>query len=473
MNENEISSETMEFTSTKINQKEKNKKGKIKFLICGFLVVISIAIGLFIGYKKLNNDPMSIYRDSINGIYKKLNNALKESKDKNFTTLDLTKDPFIVDLKAKLDSNIPELKPFTGLDYHLNVGMDLANKKMNMGLDIDENNNSLLNLVLSVIDKNIYLKLYDKILDLGEEDIFGNMNIETYFKVNGNNAKFDYDNYMYILKEIKTIIIDSLDKNKFKMEETKITLNTKEYKVKKAIYNLDKENVERTIKFINSKILKNEKLLKTIAESIGLKEEELKEKLNEEVNTNNINDIKINLYADKLNNIIAGSVETENEEIIKFDCIDQKTNFVIAKDNQKLTVTAEENNNIVITFAEEYRELFKITIEENNKNYKIPFTFNSEGNAINGILELNNISETKESLSVDFVFSLNTTISSEKIDFKIDGNYKISKKDLSTIDPTGSIKIEDISEEEAMEIFEKLNSLFTKFCLNDLAGWII
>lgn len=473
MNENEISSGTMELTSSKINHKEKNRKGKIKFLICGFLVVISIAIGLFIGYKKLNNDPMSIYRDSINGIYKKLNNALKESKNKNFTTLDLTKDPFIVDLKAKLDSNMPELKPFTGLDYHLNVGMDLANKKMNMGLDIDENNNSLLNLVLSVIDKNIYLKLYDKILDLGEEDIFGNMNIETYFKVNGNNAKFDYDNYMYILKEIKTIIIDSLDKNKFKMEETKITLNTKEYKVKKAIYNLDKENIERTITFINSKILKNEKLLKTIAESMGLKEEELKEKLKEEVNTNSINDIKINLYADKLNNIIAGSVETENEEIIKFDCIDKKTNFVIAKDNQKLTVTAEENNNIVITFAEEYRELFKITIEENNKNYKIPFTFNVEGNAINGILELNNISETKESLSVDFVFSLNTTIASEKIDFKIDGNYKISKKDLSTIDPTGSIKIENISEEEAMEIFEKLNSLFTKFGLNDLASSII
>ncbi len=473
MNENEISSETMELTSPKINQKEKNRKGKIKFLICGFLVVISIAIGLFIGYKKLNNDPMSIYRDSINGIYKKLNNALKESKNKNFTTLDLTKDPFIVDLKAKLDSNMPELKPFTGLDYHLNVGMDLANKKMNMGLDINENNNSLLNLVLSVIDKNIYLKLYDKILDLGEEDIFGNMNIETYFKVNGNNAKFDYDNYIYILKEIKTIIIDSLDKNKFKMEETKITLNTKEYKVKKAIYNLDKENIERTIKFINSKILKNEKLLKTIAESIGLKEEELKEKLNEEVNTNNINDIKINLYADKLNNTIAGSVETENEEIIKFDCIDKETNFVIAKDNQKLTVTVEKNNNIVITFAEEYRELFKITIEENNKNYKIPFTFNSEGNAINGILELNNISETKESSSIDFVFSLNTTIASEKIDFKIDGNYKISKTDISTIDPTGSIKIENISEEEAMEIFEKLNSLFTKFGLNDLAGSII
>lgn len=473
MNENEISSGTMELTSSKINHKEKNRKGKIKFLICGFLVVISIAIGLFIGYKKLNNDPMSIYRDSINGIYKKLNNALKESKNKNFTTLDLTKDPFIVDLKAKLDSNMPELKQFTGLDYHLNVGMDLANKKMNMGLDIDENNNSLLNLVLSVIDKNIYLKLYDKILDLGEEDIFDNMNIETYFKVNGNNAKFDYDNYMYILKEIKTIIIDSLDKNKFKMEETKITLNTKEYKVKKAIYNLDKENIERTITFINSKILKNEKLLKTIAESMGLKEEELKEKLKEEVNTNSINDIKINLYADKLNNIIAGSVETENEEIIKFDCIDKKTNFVIAKDNQKLTVTAEENNNIVITFAEEYRELFKITIEENNKNYKIPFTFNVEGNAINGILELNNISETKESLSVDFVFSLNTTIASEKIDFKIDGNYKISKKDLSTIDTTGSIKIENISEEEAMEIFEKLNSLFTKFGLNDLASSII
>ena len=52
MNKNEISSETMELTSPKINQKEKNRKGKIKFLICGFLVVISIAIGLFIVYKK-------------------------------------------------------------------------------------------------------------------------------------------------------------------------------------------------------------------------------------------------------------------------------------------------------------------------------------------------------------------------------------------------------------------------------------
>jgi len=475
MNENEINSESInnqndmkEVTSVVEMNKEKNKNGKIKFLICGFLVIIAIAIGLYVGYKKLNNDPIGIYKDSINGIYKILNKALKESKDKEFKAFDLANEPFTIDLKAKLDSNMTELKPFTGLDYHLNVGIDLANKKMNMGLNIDENNNSLLNLVLSVIDKNIYLKIYDKILDLGEEDIFGNIDIDTYFKVNGNDAKFDYDNYIYILKEIKTIIIDSLDKDKFDMQQETITINNKEYKVKNAIYNLDKENMERTIKFINSKILKNEKLLKAIAESIGIKEDELKEALKKETDTSNIKDIKINLYADKLNNIIAGSVESENEELIKFDSIDE-TNFIIEKDNQKLTITIKKNN-VIIIFNEGYNELFKINIEENNKNYKIPFTFNIEGSPINGILELKNINETKESSSVDFIFSLNTTIESEKIDFKIDGSYKLSKENINTINPSGSIKIENISEEEAMEIFTKLNALLEKFGLNDLVG---
>lgn len=476
MNENEINSESInnpndmkEVTSVVEMNKEKNKNGKIKFLICGFLVIIAIAIGLYVGYKKLNNDPIGIYKDSINGIYKILNNALKESKDKEFKAFDLANEPFTIDLKAKLDSNMTELKPFTGLDYHLNVGIDLANKKMNMGLNIDENNNSLLNLVLSVIDKNIYLKIYDKILDLGEEDIFGNMDLDTYFKVNGNDAKFDYDNYMYILKEIKTIIIDSLDKDKFDIEKETITINSKEYKVKKVIYNLDKENMERTLKFINSEILKNEKLIKAIAESTGLKETELKESLNKEIDTSDIKDIKINLYADKLNNIIAGSVESENKEVIKFDSIDDETNIVIEKDNQKFTITIKKNN-VAISFNDGYNELFKISIEENNKNYNITFTFNIEGNPINGILELKNIKETKESTSVDFIFSLNATIESEKIDFKIDGSYKLSKENINTINPSGSIKIENISEEEAMEIFTKLNALLEKFGLNDLVG---
>lgn len=449
--------------------KEKNKKRKAKFLICGVLVIIAIAVGLYVGYKKLNNDPMGIYKDSINGLYKILNNAINESKDKNLDSIDISKEPFVFELNGKLESDMPELKNFTGLNYHIATGMDLANKKINVGLDIKDNKDSLVNLILSVIDKNIYLKIFDKVLDLGEEDIFGNIDLNTSFSVNGNSAKFDYDNYSYILKEFKTIIIDSLDKNKFAMEEETITINGKEYKAKKAIYNLDKENMERTLKFIKERILKDDKLITAISESIGITETELKDALNEEIDMNGYNDIKINLYTDKLNNLIAGSTTINNSEI-RFDCVNDEVNFEIKDDSNSLKVVKEKNDNIVISYNENSSQLFKITFEGNDKNFKIPFLFNIEGSTISGTIELKNIETSKDSASADIIFSLNTMIENQKIDFTIDGNYRVAKTNIETLDTTNSIKIDDITEEEAMEIFEKLGTLLERFGLSDFIG---
>lgn len=476
MNENELNSETIsnenglsQIVVPEGSPKEKNKKRKAKFLICGVLVIIAIAVGLYVGYKKLNNDPMGIYKDSINGLYKILNNAINESKDKSLDSIDISKEPFVFELNGKLESDMPELKNFTGLNYHIATGMDLANKKINVGLDIKDNKDSLVNLILSVIDKNIYLKIFDKVLDLGEEDIFGNIDLNTSFSVNGNSAKFDYDNYSYILKEFKTIIIDSLDKNKFAMEEETITINNKEYKAKKAIYNLDKENMERTIKFIKERILKDDKLITAISESIGITETELKDALNEEIDMNGYNDIKINLYTDKLNNLIAGSTTINNSEI-RFDCVNDEVNFEIKDDSNSLKIIKEKNDNIVITYNENSSQLFKITFEGNDKNFKIPFLFNIEGSTISGTIELKNIETSKDSASADIIFSLNTMIENQKIDFTIDGNYRVAKTNIETLDTTNSIKIDDITEEEAMEIFEKLGTLFERFGLSDIVG---
>lgn len=453
-----------------INHKERNKKGKVKFLIIGFLVIIAIAIGLFVGYKKLNNDPMGIYKDSINSVYKTLSDALKENKKNSLDNFDIRKDPFVIDLKAKLTSDMPELKNFTGLNYHLNTGMDLANKKMNIGLDIEDNNTFLLNALVAVLDKNVYLKIFDKVLDLGEEDVFGNMDIDSYFKVNGADAKFDYDNYNYILKEMKDIIINSLAKDKFKMEDATITINNKEYKGKKAIYNLDKENMERTLKYIKDSILKDDKLIKALAESTGITTEELKESLREDIDMTGYTNSEINLYTDKFNELIAGSIVTNEEEIIKFDCVNNEINFTLEADNQVLKVIKDKNDKIVITFTEDNNQLFKITFEGNDKEFKMPFTFNIEGAIISGTVELKNIKVTNDSISADLIFSLNTSIANKKIDFAIDGSYSLKKTELDNIDTTNSIKIDNLSEEEAMEIFNKLNTLIERFGLEDLVG---
>lgn len=478
MNENEISSENIndinnvtEVITQVDKQKEKNKKGKAKFLICGFLAIIAIAIGLYVGYKKLNNDPMSIYKDTINGIYKILDNELKENKDNILGNFDIQKDPFIAEIEAKLESDMSELKNFTGLKYNISTSMDLTNKKMNVSIGINENDKNLLNLILSAIDKNIYLKVFDKVLDLGEEDIFSNIDVNNYVKINGNEIKYDYDNYSYILKEIKNILINSLDKNKFKMENTTITINNKEYKSKKVSYILDQENMERTIKYIKEKILKDEKLLKAIAETTGVSIDELTKELKE--NTKGFKDSVIILYTDKFNKLIAGSYFVDEEEILKANYINEKLNLVIEKDNQILKITQDKKDYVTITFNEDNNEMFKIILEGNDKELKIPFMFKIEGNEVNGSLELKNIEKSKESIAADFNFNLSTTVLNEKIEFTLDGKYVLAKANVNSLDTTGSIKINDISEEEAMEIISKFDDLFKRFDLENLLGSII
>lgn len=459
--------------NSEIERYAENKKGKIKFLLSGILIVIAIAIGLYIGYKKLNNNPIGIYKDTINGVYKVLNKALIEGKEKSLDNIDIMNEPINISIDTKLTSSISELKDFSNLNYHIEAGIDYQNKKMNLGLGIKDNTNSIISIIMSVINKNLYLKseeLYNKVIDLGEEEIFENMNFDSYFKVNGNNAKFDYDNYRYILKEFKTIIIDSLAKNKFKIAKETITINEKKYKSKKVTYNLDKENMERTIDFIKTRILKNEKLLNSIASCMGITAEELKEALNEEITMDGYSDLKINLYTDKLNNLIAGSFLVENIETIRFDCINDEVNFELKDEDNILKVLKESNGHIVVTYSENSSKLFKIAFESYDKEIKMPYIFVIDGDTTSGTIEFKNIEKDSNSISSDFYFSLNSAIANEKIDLILEGTYKLSKTDVNALDPTGSININDISEEDAMQIFNKLSTILERFNLNNLIG---
>lgn len=483
MFENEVVTDNVTETNSDLNvaselsRKEKNKKGKVKFFIIGALIIIAVAVGLYIGYKKLNNDPMSIYKDSINNVYKSLNNALKENKNNSLDSIDITKDPVVINLDAKFDSSMSELKNFSGLNYSLETGLDYTNKKLNVGASIKDSSSPILSFILSVIDKNIYLKseeLYSKVLDLGEEDIFGNLDINSYFQVNGNDAKFDYDNYSYILKEFKMILIDSLDKNKLSMTNENITINNKEYKAKKATYNLDKENMERTLKFFQSRILKDEKLIKALAESVGVTTDTLKEGLNEEIDMSSYEDIKVNLYTDNLNNLIAGSFVGSDTEVIKFDCAKDELNIEANIDNVILKISQDKEDNIEFIASENNVEVIKMTFKEIDKeNVKIDYRFNIDGLVIDGNILVKDFKTTKDSMSFDMKLIFNTSFANKPIDFTIDGSFRIAKTDVKTLDNVGSVKIDNISETEAMEIFTKLSSALERFGLSDLISSIM
>ena len=240
-----------------------NKKSKWKFIIGGLFIVIAIAIGLYIGYQKLNSNPTVIYKNAINGIYGALNNSIEEAK-KNTTNLDIKKEPFTLNLNAKLESNMKKLKSFSGLEYNLSFGLDYSKEKGNLGLGIKDGNDSIINVLASVVNDTAYVKcdeLLNRVINVGEFKFADNFDFSQV-----NTTNINYDNIEYILKSFKNILIDSLDVNKFTITNETIKIGNKEYDAKKVLYKLDKENLERTAKFIVDKMSNDEKLLQNIAD---------------------------------------------------------------------------------------------------------------------------------------------------------------------------------------------------------------
>lgn len=236
-----------------------NKRSKWKFIIGGLFVVVAIAVGLFVGYNKIYGNPINIYKNTINSVYKMLSDNLKEV-EKNEFKVDLLEEPITLGLNVKLDSEMPELKNFSGIDYNLQMGLDVKNEKINVNLGAMENNKDIIKALYSFIDGNIYFKceqLFDKVL-YGKYDVFADLDFKELKDILKDLEinEFDYETYDYILKELKNILIDSLDKNKFKMSNEKITIADKKQNVKKVVYVVDEENAIRTSKFIINEIFK-------------------------------------------------------------------------------------------------------------------------------------------------------------------------------------------------------------------------
>lgn len=444
------------------------KKSRIKFFIAGLLVIVAIAIGLYIGYKKLNNDPMSIYKDAINETYKFLSNGVKEIDKQNFKQLDFSNNPATFSLNAKLDSNIKELKNFTGYNYSINGGLDIKNKKLNAGVNISEDNASVLSLIFSIINDNMYLQskeLYDKVIDLGTEDSISDVFKD--FELTENPISFNSDNYEYILKEMKIILINSLDKNKFTMDEETIKLNGKKYDAKKALYNLDKENMERTIKYFKAEILKDEKLLKAISESLGYTTDELKNGLEKEVDMSRYVDTKVILYTDRFNTLIAGALFIDTDKVLSLECVNDTILIEMNYETSNLVINCEKDKT-TITIYDNEDKVFNLVAKNDKEDVKMDYELSINGNTFSGVIELKNIKDEKDSIKADFYFSINTSYLGETISLSLDGSYSVKIGEFDTLDSSNSIKIEDINEAESLEMLVKLNTILEKFGLKDL-----
>ncbi len=443
-----------------------NKKRKWKFLIGGLIFVIALAIGLFIGYNKLNSNPYVIYKDTINDIYKSLNKVLDESK-KEALNIDVLNEPINIRAQAKLNSDMEELKLLNNLNYELQLGMDYKNKKGAVNLGISDDDSPIVKLLLTLANKKLLLKseeLFDKTIDFGEADVFKSINLDEI-----SNVSYDAKTIDTILVKEKNIIIDSLDKDKFKLENTKIKLDNKEQKVKKVTYVLDKENMERTLKYIVRETKKDEELLEALGKILGISGDEVKDKLDTVLDNKEYVDFNIILYVNMLNDVVAAELEKDGEILIKYENVHDlfKLNIGGEEATDGMLEITEEKEDILVKLQDGTEKLeLKIGKDEDNKN--INFDIDVEGLVANGYLKLSNQKYSKAKYSGNFEFKVEGKADKQDFDLKLTGSISIDSNKLPEIDDKNTVYYEDLSESDMAKIYNNLINIAKKFNLTDL-----
>ena len=448
--------------TTSNETKPKKKKGKIIVII--LLLLIAIAIGLYVGIQKLTTNPMSIYKSAINETYDLVDNFLEEQL-KNAMQVDLSKEPVLVNSNFTLTSNMDELSALSDYEYNLSVGLNIPEEQMNLSLGLADDNGKIIDLLLAFINNRAYLQsdeLYDQVLDLGLTEMdFSSLNLDT-------TISYDYDTLHVILSKMKNILINSLDKNKFTVEEETITIDDKEIDAKNYAYLLDQENMERTINYITEEMIKDEELMDALATVTALSKDELTEALQEEIDYSDYTDITINLYTNNKNEIIAGNVTEQESALIRFT--NQDNEFALFIGDEYTNFTVDKIDNVIdIAYNEYGEEILSLSLTNDDNTQKIEINVYDYGDTYTYGLELSNVEESENTCYADFKLDFYMESYEEEISFELDGNFELEKSELESIDTTNSVDIETLTEEQALVFYENLLNVLERLGLSSYA----
>ncbi len=452
-------------TSGMDNFQKKNKRSKWKFIIISVLVLVAVGIGLFVGYTKLTSNPVAIYKKAINDLYELANKNLLEA-NKSKLDINPTKDPFTINLDAKFSSSIPELKPFEGIRYNVSLGLDYANKEGSVALGLSNKNNEVLKLLASVIDEKAYLSsddLIDKVLELGDYDIFSEIDLDALDEID-----FSLKDADTLLKEYKDILISYLDKDKFTMSNETVTLYGKKQKTKKITYKVDEKELQKLTEHILTETSKNTKILDIISNLSNTSVSELKDAL-KEIDVSELTfdgELEIVVYADAWNNIVGITFSYDDTEYVRYEAKGDEYKITIEAEAEKILLEGNDKD-LKITAYEAKEKIFTLTYSY-SKDIKITLDVDYEGTTINGTIELKNMKSTNKSLSSDIKLDFKASFMNQDYSFTFDGSYSIEKGEIDVVNPKNSIYYEDLSEEDVMKMYTNLQNIVEELDLTDL-----
>lgn len=450
---NQSSTQDVEKTSVLTKKEGKRKRKKAKIIGIVILIIIAIGVGLFVGYQKLSSNPLSVYKKAINETYKLANNFLEENK-KNTMTINYLEEPFAMETNFTLNSDSEEYQALSNYEYRLSLGFNIPNEQMNLSFGLNDDEGKIIRLLLAFMNDHAYLQseeLYSEVLDLGLSELnFSELTME-------NIANYDYNDLQVVLSNMKEILINSLDKDKFSYEDETINISGKETNAKKFTYLLDRENMERTINYITNEMLKKDELMTSLSNITGLTKEE--------IDYSNYTEITINLYTNNRNEIVAGNLTEDNSALIRFTYQEETFDLFVGDEYENMTVNIKDNT-MSMAYEEYGEELLSLSFSGEEDRQNMDITINDYGDIINLKIDFSNIEMNETYYYADFVIDCTLTSYGVDSNFELKGNLGLKKGELTTIDPENSVSIDSLTEEQASIFYENLLNVLERLGLS-------
>lgn len=446
-----------------------NKSRKWKFLICSLLIIIAVGIGLYVGFNKLTSNPMLVYKMALNNFYNEIKEDFKNVKPQEFF-IDALNEPFTINLNTKIATNQTELKLLENIKYDINIGFDYPKKQAMASLSLSDSNDPIIKVLGAIMNDSVYVKsdeIFDKVIKIGEYDVFDNLkeysdNLDYSYKGNIN------EDIVEATKEIKNILIDSLDSKNFKISNAKIKVDNKNVKVKKVTYTLNKTDLENTLKDILTKVSDNSSILDVLAYVSSKPKTDLRESLDYLAKNLDLDleKLVIDVYANTWNKVVKMDLFIDNEKLMVYEKENDDDKITIEMEDQTLEIIGNDKES-TITLKELGEDVLKIIVDGDAQSLDIVFDYETTYLE----LKLDNMVNNENKSSQDFELSLSDSEENVKID--LEGSLSILKGEIEVVDTSNSILYTDISEKDMAKMSDNLNKLIEGLNLTNLFSEMI
>ena len=410
-------------STTETNNITSKKSNKIIPIVAVVLVVIALFAGGFYYYF---NKTDKIVTNVINKAFNKINDSIDEIE--NF---DYNKDTALVNGSLKIDTNIDGLEDLKNEKFDYTFGMDYKNKKLELGAALTEDETKVIDALLYLINDKAYVSLkddYKKIINIDSQEF----DFDEIFKI--ENADINKDDLKYISKEIKNILIDSIEMKKLTKSSSTIKLNGKSTKVTKISYNLNERNTKKLIENVIDNILDNDELLKRLSKISDTSVSDIEDAL-EDAKDEDIEAVgTLNLYTKGFTN-----------EFAKLELINNDTKFGIINNSDNTVVYAKDDD-----------ANLEITVNENTKDkLSIDYLYKESNAKVDGTIKITNkeISKYKNEGSIE----LSINYDKYKVNLDLDYKSEIGAK-IADIDESKTVKLSEMTSTDLNDLYTKIMS---------------